>query len=103
MSCLSPNMIPEIIEAIHLMYEDEPEIEVDCLLCLSNLRGNLELSGKLADASEMKLEDMGRCSYCGEILQLHHYKEPHPELDGYPMEDMTELYCPNCDIGGDRF
>lgn len=96
-----PNMSSEIIEAIHLMYEDDPDVEVDCLLCLSGLRGNLELSRKLADVAELKLEDMGRCIYCGEQLNIRHYKEPHPELDGCPMEDMTKLYCPNCNLGGD--
>lgn len=94
----TPNMVPEIIEAIHLMYEDNPDIEVDCLLCLSGLRGNLELGSRLAEVAESKLEDMRRCIYCGEILKVHHYKEPHSELDGCPMEDMTELYCPNCDM-----
>lgn len=97
----TPNMVPEIIEAIHLMYEDNPDVEVDCLLCLSGLRGNLELGSRLAEASESKLEDIGRCIYCGELLKVHHYKEPHPELDGCPMEDMTELCCPNCNLGGD--
>ena len=29
-----PSMIGEIIEAIHLIYEDYPDVEADCYLCL---------------------------------------------------------------------
>lgn len=93
-----PNMIPEIIEAIHLMYEDTPDVEIDCLLCLSGLRGNFDMASKIAEAAEMKLDDMDRCFICGSPLQAHHYFEPHPELDGCPSEQLVEMYCPNCDL-----
>ena len=33
-----PNMYPEILESIHLMYKDNPDVEVDCLLYLTELR-----------------------------------------------------------------
>ena len=32
-----PNMTPEVLEAIHLMFEDYPDIEADCYLYLSAL------------------------------------------------------------------
>ena len=96
-----PNMYPEIIEAIHLSYEDNPDLEVDCLLYLTNLQNNLTRTIELSNEAIDKLEDMGRCPYCGNLMKIHHYKEPHPELDGCPMEDMTEKYCQNCDIRGD--
>ena len=96
-----PNMYPEILEAVHGYFEDYPEAEVDCLLYLSSLRDNWSRVAQLANEAEAKLEEMDRCPYCGEPMQIHHYKEPHPELDGCPMEDMTEPYCPNCDIRGD--
>lgn len=95
------NMYPEILEAIHLIYEDIPEIEVDCLLYLSKLRHNTNKVEQLANEAEIRLEKMGKCPICGEDFQVFKYKEPHPELDGCPMEDMVELYCPNCDIGAD--
>lgn len=95
-----PNMYPEILEAIHLMYEDYPSVEVDCLLYLTELRDNWPRTAELSNGAFAKLQEMERCPYCGELMQYHHYKEPHPELDGCPMEDMTETYCPNCDIGG---
>lgn len=95
-----PNMYPEILEAIHLMYEDHPEVEVDCLLYLSGLMDDNRQVDQLSIAAIDKLGDMGRCGYCGKLLQAHHYKEPHPELDGCPYEDMVDWYCPNCDIGG---
>lgn len=97
-----PNMIPEIIEAIHLMYEDDPSEEADCLICLANLRGNIGLSRKFAEFAELKLEEIGRCPCCGSIMQINHYKELHSELDGCPTENLYELYCPNCDFRGDN-
>lgn len=96
-----PNMYPEILEAIHLMYEDNPDVEVDCLLYLTELRDRWTRVNELSTEASIKLSKMGRCKYCGEPMQYHHHKEPHPELDGCPMEDMTEIYCPNCDIRGD--
>ena len=98
-----PNMYPEILEAIHLMYEDHPNVEVDCLLYLTELRDNGPRTAELSNQAFEKLEEMGRCPYCGEPKQVYHYKEPHPELDGCPMEDMTEAYCPECDVGGDGY
>lgn len=98
-----PNMYPEVFEAIHLMYEDHPDVEVDCLLYLTELRDNWTRTAELSNRALEKLEEMGRCPYCGELMQVYHYQEPHPELDGCPMENMTETYCPNCDIGGEDY
>ena len=97
-----PNMHPEVLDAIHLMYEDHPDVEVDCLLYLTELRDNWTRTAELSNQAFDKLEEMGRCPYCGELMQYHHYQEPHPELDECPMENMSELYCPNCDtnVGG---
>ena len=97
-----PNMVLEIIEAIHLMYEDDPDIEADCLLCLSNLRDNINLSNTFANLAEFKLMDMGRCIHCGELMKMKKFYEPHPELDGCPIENLYEPYCPNCDFRGDN-
>lgn len=98
-----PNMYPEILEAIHLMYEDNPDLEIDCLLYLTELRDNWNRTAELSNQAFEKLEEMGRCLYCGEPKQVYHYQEPHPELDGCPMENMTEAYCPECDVGGDGY
>ena len=95
-----PNMYREILEAVHGYFEDHPDVEIDCLLYLSELRYNWSRTTELSNGAMDSLEELGRCPYCGEPIQIHHYKEPHPELDGCPMEDMTESYCPNCDIGG---
>lgn len=94
-----PIMSPEVLEAIHTAYVDYPSVEVDCLLYLAGLAEHKMSVLDLSDQANRKLFDMGKCSKCGENLSVHHYKEPHPELDGCPMEDMTELYCPNCDTG----
>lgn len=97
-----PNMCYEIIEAIHLMYEDYPDVEVDCLLFISNLSENFSEITKFSNLAKQKLLDMERCSNCGEILQYYHYKEPHPEIEGCPMEDMCVLICPFCDLKGGK-
>lgn len=95
-----PNMYPEVLEAIHLMYEDDPDIEVDCYLYLSKLFNNPQAVIQLNIQAEKKLKDMDRCTNCGEKLQYYHYREPHPELEGCPYEDLYEPYCPYCDMGG---
>ena len=99
LSCY-PNMYSEVLEATHLMYEDNPGLEVDCYLYLTELKDNWARTVELSNQAIDKIVAMGRCPTCGELMQIHHYKEPHPELDGCPTEDMTERYCPNCDIGG---
>ena len=98
-----PSMIGEIIEAIHLMYEDYPDVEADCYLCLTGFESDKELAMRASIGAQVALEKMNRCGICGEELQTYHYKEPHPELDGCPMEDKTEVYCPHCDVGGDGY
>lgn len=98
-----PNMYPEILEAVHGYFEDHPDVEVDCLLYLTELRDNWTRTVELSNQAFNKLEDMGRCPYCGALMQYYQYQEPHPELDGYPIEKMSEPYCPNCDIGGDGY
>lgn len=92
-----PNMSPEVLEAIHLMYEDEPDIEVDCLRYLGHL--SIVEANKLGTEAMLKLEEMGRCPDCGCLVETVPYKEPHPELDGCPYETLYESYCPICDFG----
>lgn len=95
-----PNMQPEVLEAIHEYFKGNPEIEVDCLLYLSSLRDDWTRTAQLESASFRRLEEMGYCSKCGERKQVVTIREPHPELDGCPYENITEEYCPNCDIPG---
>lgn len=97
-----PNMSYEVLEAVHLMHEDYPDVEVDCLLYLSKLSKNLSEVGRFSNLAKQKLADMERCTNCGEPLQYYHYKEPHPELEGCPMEDMCVLICPTCDLKGGK-
>ena len=97
---MKPNMLIEILECLHFYFEDNPDVEVDCLLYLTELRDNWDRTAELSNAAMDTLKEMGRCPYCGEPMQVQHYREPHSELDGCPMEDMYEPYCPNCDIGG---
>ena len=95
-----PNMLNEIVAAIHTNYKDCPDVEADCYLCLTGLELDKELAMKASIKAQCSLEEMNRCSICGNELRVHYYKEPHPELDGCPMEELAEPYCPNCDIGG---
>ena len=97
-----PDMSLEILESIHNNFKDDLDVEVDCLLFLTKLENNSKLCKKLSNRSIDILEKMNRCEICGSPLELYFYNEPHPELDGCPMEEMTEVYCPNCDmnVGG---
>lgn len=100
-----PNMIPEIIEAIHLMYEDTPYLEADCYLCLTSLCypngvANEAMTRLMARAGRNYLEDMGRCTKCGTVLEHYKYTEIHNEVDFNKEENMIEEYCPNCDMKG---
>ena len=94
-----PNMWPELLEAIHLYHEDEPSVEIDCLLYLKGLGDNPAYVSQLSAKAYNKLEEMDCCPSCGEPMQYHHHKEPHPELEGCPTEEIVEKYCPNCDMG----
>lgn len=96
-----PNMYPEVLDAIHEMYKVYPDVEVDCLLYLSELCDNWDRTLELSIKAIETIKGMNRCPYCGEPMQIYHYQEPHDELDGCPMENMSEPYCPNCDIRGD--
>lgn len=91
-----PNMVQEVIEAIHLQYEDNPDLETDCMLYLQEMV-------KYDEASSLAVWDWfnehERCPICGTPLQYHTYKEPHTELGQGVYEEMREPYCPNCDIG----
>lgn len=90
-----PNMLSEVIEAVHLMYEDTPDVEADCYLYLENLGVNDVKVLKIA--ANQKLSDIGRCTECGTMLQTQTYKEYHSEVDSY--ETLHEIYCPKCDRG----
>lgn len=91
-----PKMSPEIIEAIHNTFVDNPDVEADCYvylsvaLCLSDITG--------ANMARKALEDMGRCENCGEVMAVHEHKELHPEIGPGVYETLHEPYCPNCDI-----
>lgn len=82
----------EVIEAVHLQYEDDPDFEADCMVFLANCGADYWLK----QYAEDRLKEMGRCIYCGGKLQTYHFREYHDETMDY--EDMYELYCPNCDI-----
>lgn len=92
----SPNMSPEILEAVHGYFEDLPEVEADCYLYLSDL--NFEDCKILRIKASKELTRMDRCPYCGTLYEYNYYDEVHDELDGKPVEHICEPYCPNCDV-----
>lgn len=96
-----PNMCSEIIEAIHLTYEDYPDVETDCLLFLSYLKNDKISAKKISDKSFYQLKEMGRCPFCGTIMKTYHYQERHSEVEYNSNENFYELYCPNCNIRSD--
>lgn len=93
---MKPNMVPEIFEAIHGYFEDSPEIEADCYLCLSSVVSNHLMAQKVAYGAYKALQDANRCSECGCLLESVEVKERHTELDEAPVEILHEYYCPHC-------
>lgn len=81
-----PNMTPEVLEAIHLMFEDYPDIEADCYLYLSALNTDNYLLSYLSDQAKNELNRMNRCVVCGD------------ELEYRDKKNVNEWYCPNCNI-----
>ena len=81
-----PNMTPEVLEAIHLMFEDYPDIEADCYLYLSALNTDNYLLFYLSDQAKNELNRMNRCVVCGD------------ELEYRDKKNVNEWYCPNCNI-----
>lgn len=94
---MSPNMAGEVIEAIHLMYEDYPDVEADCYLFLSKVQQSKKLQDSLKASAEKALEERGRCPKCGHIMEYYNYSEYHVETGDF--EPMSELVCPVCDLG----
>lgn len=88
-----PDMTSEVLDAVHQMYEDYPDVEIDCYRFLGNLTTQLQQS--LSYQACQELRDRGLCHYCGEPLVTYHYTEIHRELDGCPKEDMYEVVCGN--------
>lgn len=89
-----PNMLSEVVEAIHLQYEDEPDLELDCMLYLNSIATD---TGTISNW----FYDHWRCRNCGSKLSTYHYKEPHTECGVGVYEDMCEVVCPHCDMGGE--
>lgn len=87
------NLLPEIVEAIHLMYEDYPDVELDCMLYLS------KMLGRSADFHCINrwFEEHNRCEDCGGKLNFYIDQIVHDELEGSPVEFLNVPYCPVCE------
>lgn len=84
-------MKSEVLEAIHLMFEDDPDIECDCYRYLASLNKNSTKTFALQLAALGEIEDMGYCSVCGNKLESYSHKTEDGEI-------LVETYCPNCDV-----
>ena len=93
-----PNMMPEIIEAVHLLHEDNPDVELDCMLFLKRLVAD---DPKMLSGVIEWFEENDRCDVCGSRLLRHTYTVEHSELNGcaMPTEYITETICPQCEWG----
>ena len=91
-----PNMMPEVIEAIHLYHEDNPDVELDCMLFLKRLVAD---DPKMLSGVIEWFEENDRCDVCGSRLLRHTYTVEHSELNGcaMPTEYITETICPQCE------
>lgn len=90
-----PNMMPEVVEAVHLMHEDNPDVELDCMLYLKRIVAD---DPKMSSSVLDWFDEQERCNVCGERLATYTYNEPHPELDGHPHERLIATMCPKCDF-----
>ncbi len=82
-----PNMMPEVIEAIHLYHEDNPDVELDCMLFLKRLVAD---DPKMLSGVIEWFEENDRCDVCGSRLLRHTYTVEHSELNGCAMP--TDLF-----------
>lgn len=96
----SPNMYPEILEAVYEAYKNDKDIETDCYLYLASLCDNKDRVKELAGVALNTLQQNNRCIYCGSKLEYYTYQQPHYELEEKPSETMTIPYCPECDRKG---
>lgn len=97
-----PDMEQEILDAVHLMYEDTPNIEAKCYLYLKSLKYSEHARNRLTSLSvnaEQSLIDMGRCRFCGNKLRIRKYKQIHTELGPNVYEINNYYYCPECGEG----
>ena len=90
-----PNMTSEVVEAIHMMFEDYPDIETDCYLFMQGLLDRANMNTASVDK---ELQRMGRCEKCGTLLEIQNFRYLDKN-DNIVIE--KELYCPMCDIGND--
>lgn len=93
------NMYDEVVEAVSVYYDDNQDMAADCLIYLASLKDM-----RLAVAATRELEAMRRCPTCGCRLESYTHQLYHPEVDEPPQyETVTEIYCPQCDIGIRRY
>lgn len=92
LNLIHEDMSSEIIEAIHLTYEDEPDIELSCYYYLYKKVANKILRRKL----ENILLDKDVCLNCGSILIPISYIENHYELENNRKEKIYQKICPYC-------
>lgn len=94
-----PNMSYEIIEAIEQAFGDNADLMIDCFLYLTALHENQDFCNQLKQIAEDRLDKINVCPKCGTVMQYSTWKEPHTELGINVYEEMSERYCPNCDLG----
>lgn len=91
-----PVMYPELFDAVHQVYKDDPDVEADIYLYLSQYAIYPFKAYGLAEQARARLSKMKRCPYCGTKLEYQNYKESHPEIGEYAYEEMSIPYCPYC-------
>ena len=91
--CVDDPCAYDIVEAVHLAYEDEPEFEAKCLVYLKEYSSDIGIINEVYAC----LEEMGRCTKCGRLLKQKKYTELHHEFDPPVPETMIKEYCPYCE------
>lgn len=83
------NLSDEIMDALTDFYNNDEDIISDCVMWLNRNCKNFHSSW---------IENNNRCERCGMKLEEYNYKEYYSEIDGTPIEEISELLCPNCDM-----
>jgi len=88
----------DIIQAIHLMYKDEPTTEINCYRYLSRLDDSANVFHRLYAQTLMQnaldaLNEMQICPICGERLSRQRVVDRYDEF-GPIYVDV--LYCTQC-------
>lgn len=91
------NMCWEVIDCIVDAYKDDGEEGTELVKDILRYLYETTTDNKLKFKIEEWFDEEHYCVDCGSKLELYEYQETHTELDGNPIEYLSEYICPLCD------